>query len=410
MDKLIYMANSAFFSSLLREAVQRQPRNSNIVVFVSEGGIYGNTKYAFIGISKFFKKWRVDVRPIWFGSYSEKQLIESSGFSSICPEIAWQRTALTLLKAKIVIYGAHYFRDINSWFWQGCLDGALKIQLWHGIPAKHVGANYLIRTENFFSFTGLLHAVSECDYVIAENEVFIPIYSSSFPTSKILPFGAPRNDFLVNDDMQEDQDYYMGNDLLLLGKLKELKNQGKKLVMICPTYPEAPSLFNDWIALFRKTMDMSSFHFILKLHPWHPIRCPNTYKTALNICNALDNFSIVTPNEDVYPYLKLSDALITDYSSIRYDYVILGKPIINYRPNVESFKQYRDIPVFSFLKEDDISITCFSSDEVIYALKDSVEHLNEWKSRLSVYAGIMHRNYDDGKACERLAKFVLSYF
>lgn len=411
IDDMMFLAKSSFFSCLLKDAAKRQPRNSNIIIFVSEGGIFRNTKYAFITLSRLFKRWGKDIKVIWFGDSKEKRVIENHGLLAISKDVEWQKTAITLLQARVAIYGTECFRDIDSWFWQGCLDGAVKIQLCHGVPAaKHAAANYLVRTQNFFAFTGMLHAVSEYDFVIAESDVFVPIYNSFFPSSKVLPFGAPRNDFLIINNLENDKIYCMGNDLPSIEKIKKAKEEGLNVVIVCPTFPEGDMSFDGWIDLVENLCEMPLFYFVVKPHPFHPIRSPNTYDKFINVCRKLNNFLIIRPDEDIYYYLKLSDALITDYSSVKYDYIILGRPILVYDISFDQFLRYRDIPELSFIKRDDISVVCSSPKEIMYELKNSISDKIRWRERLLPYAKLIHKNYEDGKAGERLAKFILSFF
>ena len=58
----------------------------------------------------------------------------------------------------------------------------------------------------------------------------------------------------------------------------------------------------------------------------------------------LDNVSVVTPKEvDVMRELAISDVLITDYSSVGFDFTFLNKPVILYQPDLNTYLKYREI-------------------------------------------------------------------
>jgi CDP-glycerol glycerophosphotransferase len=44
------------------------------------------------------------------------------------------------------------------------------------------------------------------------------------------------------------------------------------------------------------------------------------------------------PGTDLYPVLRFANALVTDYSSLMFDYLVLDRPIILYRPDHERFQ------------------------------------------------------------------------
>lgn len=62
-----------------------------------------------------------------------------------------------------------------------------------------------------------------------------------------------------------------------------------------------------------------------------------------------DNIEIVTPQKiDVMDEIVKNDILITDYSSIAFDFTLLGKPVILYQPDITDYSKVRD---FYYLKE-----------------------------------------------------------
>ena len=66
---------------------------------------------------------------------------------------------------------------------------------------------------------------------------------------------------------------------------------------------------------------------------------PNTAQKELNPFKGLSNIQLIDNNQDVYPLLKFTSGLITDYSSIYNDYSALHKPILFYSPDLEEYNK-----------------------------------------------------------------------
>jgi CDP-glycerol glycerophosphotransferase len=61
----------------------------------------------------------------------------------------------------------------------------------------------------------------------------------------------------------------------------------------------------------------------------HPVEAPQ----VPTIAPALPSVAFVTPRSDVYPLLRETDVLVTDYSSLMFDYLHLDRPVVLYRPD-----------------------------------------------------------------------------
>ena len=212
------------------------------------------------------------------------------------------------------------------------------INLWHGCGYKAKEENkktYL--DDNYF------------DYVLVPGKIFIKNKSKFFGCSenKILDIGYPRYDTLLKKDKKTET---------FVNKLKK----NNKLIVWMPTfrktlgneYPEEKikrnydlpiiSSNNDLIEL-DKICKKNNIVLYIKRHPFQ-IEYTGEKETLLNIHFIEQNF-FENNNIDLYSFLHYTDGLITDYSSIAIDYLLLDKPIAY---TLDDFESYNNSRGFTF--------------------------------------------------------------
>ncbi len=188
-----------------------------------------------------------------------------------------------------------------------------KIQLWHGIPLKRM--NKLV---------DVLY-----DYHISTSD-FVNVSSLSLvvQAKKHLNLGYPRNDLLLKEHEKLD---------LLFVNL-EIYNLAKenKVIVYMPTHRESePSFGNKSVKelpldleKLNDFMKKQNAFFILKLHP---------FVSKLYENENFSNIVFYESQSDIYPVLKYTDILITDYSSVYFDFLLIDKPIIFFDYDYEEY-------------------------------------------------------------------------
>ncbi|WP_170161815.1 CDP-glycerol glycerophosphotransferase family protein [Desulfosoma caldarium] len=270
-----------------------------------------------------------------------------------------------MLNAQIALYGSNDFVDADRWFWQSCLDGAIRIQMWHGILVKDACAMFLPRTRNFSYFTGLLYDCYMIHFSIAENIVFQDVYQSNFPNSQVLPFGSVRNDILVRKDVVSSL-WRLGLDRGVFNAIEEAKVSGKKIVLCCPTfrqeYDTSDSYIKSWAPAILSLSAQPDIRIAFKMHPIvkhfsHLKRMMHISKTAGAYC--------IPASQDIHPYYNLADCLITDYSWVWADFILCERPIIFYRPDLHTYTQTRDVISYPFFDITDVGPMCTNTHDII---------------------------------------------
>lgn len=271
-----------------------------------------------------------DIRPIWIGH--SKQIIQElreEGYE------AYYNHSLKgiwyCLRGKVYFYD-NYPKDISQWL----SGGAMKVNLWHGAPLKkiqmdniHDKVRYPERKIDRFRYA-IRRFTDEkpSHYVISPSKFFLPIFSSAFATKKVLTVGFPRNDVFTGEQIQNmllacEKDSY---------KTIMAQKQNKKIFLYMPTFRDSETVFFDVMKMeqFQQFLQENNYLFCTKLH------CKSKLRAEFESI-AGENVLMIDPNADPYVYIGLSDVLITDYSSVYFDYLLTGKPIVFFDYDLEDY-------------------------------------------------------------------------
>lgn len=202
---------------------------------------------------------------------------------------------------------------------------AVVVQLWHAEGAfkkfgLDIGQPADIRARE-------RAANGKLSFVVCSSEEIADIYASAFGVEreKVLPLGSLRADVLLNSD----------NSAELRAGFEEKYPQcsGKKIVLYAPTFRDDPELDKEFLSHFDYSMfekELGGTHCLLvRLHP--------QVHGEMRIDGAVD----VTDYKNVNELTLISDVLITDYSSICMDFVLLGKPCVFFAPDLDEYTQRR---------------------------------------------------------------------
>jgi CDP-ribitol ribitolphosphotransferase len=213
------------------------------------------------------------------------------------------------------------------------------VQLWHGTGTiKKFGQDANTGTLKKLEY----RANQKITHLIINSEAVKEEYASAFgvPEERIYAIGLPRTDILVNEA------YMAGQKREFLEKYPMFA--GKKVVLYAPTFRD-DEVDNPKIALdLRKLSEElpEDMVFLLRLHPFVAQHFQENLKEDkfTNIFN-LSAFSGVTT------LLAAADVLVTDYSSIIFEYCLRQKPMLFYAYDLEKFEKegrsfYRDYRSF----------------------------------------------------------------
>ncbi len=220
--------------------------------------------------------------------------------------------------------------------------GTVHLQTHHGTPLKHMGVD-----EPGVNVAKLLKRCDRWDFNLSANRYSTEIWRRAYPsTFTTWEFGLPRNDSLVDAPPPDG-----------------------RMVLYAPTFrpgkmPETPEI---------KGVDL-----IVKQHYFHDSRA-------------------VSVNE----LMLAASALITDYSSIMFDFALLDRPIVIYAPDWESYVDSRGV-YFDLLREPPGPVAK-TIDELrrVFATGEVWGYEQERKAFREKFC-----QFDDGRAAERVVRHL----
>ncbi|MBQ7617263.1 MAG: CDP-glycerol glycerophosphotransferase family protein [Desulfovibrio sp.] len=274
----------------------------------------------------------------------------------------------TLARSKIVVLDQSTSLTSNIDFKQ-----TICVQLWHSSGLlKMVGFDALRPNYSYESEIERITRIhGKIDYFIISDAKLIPTYAKAFhkDPQAILPLGLIRTDEL------------------LANARNAPKNQ-KKRILFAPTFRnEAQKRVHHYDLEIDKLKAAlgDSCTFLLRRHP--------TIKDE-EIPKGWEDVSDLDQNE----LLPTVDLLITDYSSILFDFALLQRPIILFVPD---FKEYNALDRHLYVEPDELcpKAVCTSTEEVIFKIQNNAFPDHQIKERFMSAC--------DGGATARVKDFLL---
>lgn len=265
------------------------------------------------------------------------------------------------------------------------------IQVWHACGAfKKFG--YSVIGKGYGASDDYIEDIpihSNYDAVLVSSKEVIPYYAEAFnmDAGKILPIGVPRTDIFF--DMEEK--YRIEKNFF--DKYPDLKN--KKIILYAPTFRGR----GQTTVSFDMTLDFDMISknlkedevMVLKMHPFVKARIDSKWRNIIDLSDSMD----------INELMIMSDLLITDYSSVVFEFSLMDKPIIMYSPDREEYIKERD---FYYEYEE------FVPGPIVNNTKELIGKLNSdgWDTiKVSKFKEKFF-DYRDGKSTERFVDLLKS--
>jgi Putative glycosyl/glycerophosphate transferases involved in teichoic acid biosynthesis TagF/TagB/EpsJ/RodC len=273
------------------------------------------------------------------------------------------------------------------------------IQLWHGTPLKKLAMNIeSLNTSEKITLSEYKKLFKEntetWDYLISQSDYTTEKFRSCFDFEKeILPTGFPRNDVLLKK-----------NDAKSINSIKAKYNipSDKKVILYAPTWRD-DEFYENGIYRFSTQIDfnllkkeLSDTHIIIvKLHYLvkDPVNWSN-YKEFIYKCDYM---------QDIQELYLISDFLVTDYSSVIFDYALLKRPMIIYAYDYQKYKDQLRGFYFDIFEEFPGPVV-----ENNHNLIDSIKNY-DYKDYQKKYKTFLDKFtcFDHGNASSKIVKLIL---
>lgn len=348
-------------------------KDENLIFFYSNLGFRDNVKafYDYLIRKKYNEKYKIVV-----------SINDVEKFVDHAPEnvifVGNKQGISYFMKAKYAFYcfGKYPIKPAKS---------QIVVNLWHGTPLKKIGnleKGLEKKDYNFFT------------YVVASSPLYQPIMAKIFgcKEEQVIITGNPRNDELFQEDNANDNPFW---------------EKGEKVILWLPTYREYKedfivSLLNrENLEPLNKKLKTAHCKLIIKLHPLQDV---SIISEAYSNIDFLVQTNLDVEGVSVYTLLKDADALITDYSSVYFDYMMLNRPIAF---TVEDIEEYRKERGFVF---DNPFV--YMPGKKLSSYEDLEQFITNVAQKKDIYAAqrqqvnrIMN-SFSDGNSCRRLEERV----
>lgn len=293
-----------------------------------------------------------------------------------------------VLRAKLILTDCNC-NDVTNW---------LAYQIWrfnfidlcHWVWIKKM---WLIWTKNSFSSNSTIRYLIKNFYKKSflfwciTSPFSQEIYNSMIWVEKYIITWLPRNDALFIDDTN-----------------KNIFWNYNKIFLYAPTWrqwdEETILLSNNFFTEIDKYLKEKKYLLLLKYHPL------TKNKQKIESENIID---ISKMDYDIQPMLKISDVIISDYSSVHYDFMLRWKPVIFYIPDLEHYTTN----VMDLVREySELSIkesTAENEEQLISIIKniEKIENLKEYKEKYEQLLNMFH-TYKDWDSTKRVYNTIMN--
>lgn len=203
------------------------------------------------------------------------------------------------------------------------------LQTWHGTPLKRLGLDIEVSGPEIEARESFLKESACWDYLIAQNTYSKDIFKRAFAVQgEILVNGYPANDSLLKVDSNKNT--------TIKNRLNIPKE--KKVILYAPTWRDDARKGNTWSYNFDLQLDLNLLQSKLGEDYVILLRLHHLISDNLDL-SSLGNFVIdVSKYNDTSEILSITDIMITDYSSIFFDFMTTKRPILFYMYDLDKYQ------------------------------------------------------------------------
>lgn len=312
------------------------PRNKSSLAFGSyRSGFSDNSKYLFL----YLYRTHPELNIYWLSRNRQTiKHIRSLGLSAY-----WIYSPIGIWKALRAKYW--FYNTYSSEIMFFLSGGATLINLWHGVGLKRCEFNinreglladrYVRRTfkERFYH----PQAFQRPTYVLSSTNFQSEMFASAFRVSveQCMNVGYPRNQILLKSKEEI-------RAFILRYEPKQTQQLVDILALYNLVYIYMPTWRDSQRDVFQVNIDLECISKILKEQNAVLLLKPHMMTVVDKLYNA-DNIILVDKDIDIYCVLPYTDVLITDYSSVLYDYLLIpDKQVILYLYDYTDYINMRD--------------------------------------------------------------------
>ncbi len=238
-------------------------------------------------------------------------------------------------------------------FWPG-----LKVQVFHGLDDEVKG---------FYRISGLFDLY--CTPGPATTQRFSRL-AEHYRHFLVIETGWPKLDPLAQTQSRQ-------------SRRRELSlDESQPVILYAPTFPPKYTSAADLLPAIGQLAD-GNYHWLIKFHPLMDKEIVNRYRNLQG-----DNLQVVE-DLNIIPWMEAADVLITDTSSVAYEFLLLDRPIITYRA----------------LARRDKGVNILQPEDLSGVIRRVLENPDELAHLRREYAAQLHP-YSDGQSSRRVFEAI----
>jgi CDP-glycerol glycerophosphotransferase len=289
------------------------------------------------------------------------------------------------------------------------------VQTWHGAPLKHSGYDLARRSRAVRQHRRVLDQRGEnWQHVVSAGPFATPIMRRAFPAENVLETGLPRTDFVAGPSSSG-----------LAAEVRQRLGLGERRVLLyAPTYRDAL----DYRIGYRTPQPRDAATYAAEAgfrdgYRLGPLLSLEALAAALGaedlllvrkhprVTDALPNpgdprIVDVSSYGDALGLLLAADVLVTDYSSLVFDFASTGRPIVLYTPDLNEFRDSRGLTI-DWEAVAPTPLLC-RAEEALEAVREVDPFLAEHRDRYEEFVS-SHCSLQDGRASARLVEAVFRW-
>jgi CDP-glycerol glycerophosphotransferase len=211
---------------------------------------------------------------------------------------------------------------------------ARKIQLWHGCPLKRIELDDEIggKASGLLGLSQrLIGRFPHYDVVLSPSPRFTEIaFGRAFGDCKVVEGDYPRHAVFHSRHVR----FLLGADTSAEKWVRDGKGQGLTTVFYLPTFRDSGGdALSDGVLDVARLQEFALEHGYLFLIKRHPVAASRMKPRAVSRVRMYD------ARGDIYPLLPDCDVLVTDYSSVFFDFLHTGRPVVFFAHDLERYRQ-----------------------------------------------------------------------
>ena len=268
----------------------------------------------------------------------------------------------------------------------------LVVNLWHGSPLKKMGIQAMPN-----SITGCDSMGAIISSSVKDSQILISsfVYANSENTWVT---GLPRNDLLFTPECDLWQE--------ARGELDKIRSRlaGRKLVLFAPTFRAAWEKWADEKGFYKFSDEQLSTLASIVRQSGAVIGVRTHLREARYVLKAFEGLEVIVLNDIIETglVLKMTDVLISDYSSMIVDYLLTHRPVLSFAFDYEI---YREGKGFLYDLESAFpSPLCLTFDELASALTSALDEQQKGKEVSERYCQAINlfHSFTDGQSTQRV--------